>query len=585
MAVRIKPSVKLARVKLAADTQAIVHPMLELEDEFSSLYNIVKGGNVILEPNFNPLRLMALCLRSSTLQQCIHAMEVNIDGTGYTLELLKEGEEDEKEKARLEAFFNEPYPNLSFVSIRRKLRVDMEQTGYGFLEVIENVQNEIIFLRNMDVATVRLVQYDAPVMVEKEVDRAGEKVKAQFWMRERRFVQKIGQKLYFFREYGSSRQLNRETGEWAAAGTTLPLEKRASQLLMFMVDNDPTTPYGLPRWINNTPSVLGSRKSEEFNLEFFDSGGLPPAIIFIQGGALTKPMEEQLLHYLGGGAKSKYRAAVVSVQSASGSLDTPGKVDVKVERFGDSRQSDAMFQTYEENCENRIQASFRLPPIFLGKSQDYSFASAMTSYRVAEAQVFNPERLEFDEIINHTIMRGLNAMKYQFKSKAIFLRDVQMQLDGLLGADSKLDGDDFIEALNELTGLNLEFSEEAQTRADEAAEAASASVGAGNGDTAPAGAGAGAPPRAGIRRATRKSMKSASDLLALAEKWVVAAGLETGPKMPPEECAAVLETVRQLPSIDSALFNRLVAARTYADSLRDPSGLAEISACATARMH
>lgn len=591
MAVRHKGTVRLARVKLAQDTQAVVHPEWELEDEFSSLYNALRGGNVILEPTFNPLRLMSLSFRNSTLQQCIHVMEVNIDGTGYELELPEGMAEDQAEKDRLEAFFDEPYPGESFVTMRRKLRVEMEQTGYGFLEVVENTEKTIIFLRNIDVATVRLVQYDAPVPVEKEVVRNGEAVKAKFWVRERRFVQMIGQKLIYFREYGSTRQLNRETGAWG--GDEIPLEMRASQLLMFSVDDDPTSPYGLPRWINNTPSVLGGRKSEEFNLEFFDSGGLPPAIIFIQGGSLTKPMEDQLLHYLGGGAKSKYRAAVVSVQSTSGSLETAGKVDVRVERFGDSRQSDAMFQTYEENSTKRVQAAFRLPPIFFGQAQDYSFASAMTSYRVTEAQVFGPERMEFDEIINHTVMRGLGAKTYLFKSRQIILRDPQTQMEGLLGAEDKIDGEDFIKSINDLTGLNLTFSQEAADRAHERALAGvtqgaigdEGTTGEDEDGSSPQDASAGRAPRAGIRRSVSKTVKSATRLLELAEKWIVVSGLERGATLSPEECAKVKETVGRLTRDETILFNRIVASRAYSDSLRDPSGLADISGCAMGKLH
>lgn len=584
MTVRRKSSVSFAHRKLAADTQAIVHPLLELEDQFSSLYNAIRGGNVILEPSFNPLQLIALCFRNSILQQCVHAMEVNVDGTGYMLELPEAETKDEAEKDRLTAFFDEPFPGQSFVTIRRKLRVDMEQTGTGYLEVIENTVGDIIFLRHIEATTMRLVQYDAPVMVEREIMRDGEKVKAKFWVRERRYVQMLGsagasQQLIYYKDYSATRNLNRLTGQWVE---DVPAELKASKVLMFVVDNDPVTAYGLPRWINNTPSVLGGRKTEEFNLEFFDSGGLPPAIIFIQGGALTKPMEEQLLHYLGGGAKTKYRAAVVAVQSASGSLDTPGKVDVRVERFGDSRQSDAMFQTYEKNSEDRIQAAFRLPPIFLGKAADYSFASAMTSYRVAEAQVFEPERLEFDEIINTTIMRGLKAETYSFKSKPIILQDTQLQVDAVNAAKDKLDGDEYIETINELTGLSLEYSESADAAAQDAAANAAAGAGAevgagGGGDNLPAGGGAGALPRANIKHA----MKNAGRLLDLAEKWVTAVGLAKGPDMEGAERKVVMDTVRRLTPDETALFNRLVSARTYADSLHDPSGLAEISGCAT----
>ena len=69
---------------------------LEIEDEFRSLYEAQKATNEVLEPKFNPTTLMQICFRNSILQQCIHVMEVNIDGTGHTIELIDQGSEKEK---------------------------------------------------------------------------------------------------------------------------------------------------------------------------------------------------------------------------------------------------------------------------------------------------------------------------------------------------------------------------------------------------------------------------------------------------------------------------------------------------------
>ena len=172
----------------------------------------------------------------------------------------------------------------------------------------------------------------------------------------------------------------------------VPPEKRGSELLILGINPDVTTPYFLPRWINQLPSVIGSRAAEEQNLQFLDAGGLPPAIVFIQGGTLIKDTSDQLRMYLSGLNKNKNRAVVVEVQSVSGSLDAAGKVDVKVERFGSAQSQDSMFTNYDEVTEEHVRVGFRLPPLFLGKAVDYNFATAQTSYMVAEAQVFLPER-------------------------------------------------------------------------------------------------------------------------------------------------------------------------------------------------
>src|ERR1035437_4762303 len=326
-------SVTLIKKANKADTSSVIttDPLLQ-EDEFQSLYfTPKKNTNVIVEPPFNPLQLASLIHRNNVLAQCITAMEVNIDSSGYTFDLL-DPEEDkttgddaikddgnklnagkvkddnplgapaaqsnkdnasnpnaavqkvfkafgqpatqpsapqapqqpqlpspptvppmnisgkapaidpktkkpvqgtlsddankglvdpntevvevDPELEMLEHFFNEPFPGMSFTTIRRKLRVDMESTGNGYLEVIRNMAGELVFVRQLESVSMRLVKLDAPTNVEVTVTRGGKEVKATLPMRERRFAYKIGAHLVYYREFGSSRQVNRKTGAW-----------------------------------------------------------------------------------------------------------------------------------------------------------------------------------------------------------------------------------------------------------------------------------------------------------------------------------------------------------------------------------
>jgi hypothetical protein len=151
----------------------------------------------------------------------------------------------------------------------------------------------------------------------------------------------------------------------------------------------------------------------------------------------------------------------VEVHSSGGSLDSPGNVRVTVERFGSERMQDSMFENYDARCEERVRGAFRLPPIFVGKSKDYNFATAFASYTVAEAQVFVPERDEFDEIINNTVMRELDPEGlYAYRSLPMTVNDVTTQLEALGMVQSDLSKEGRIEAVNEITGMSLKPSEE-----------------------------------------------------------------------------------------------------------------------------
>lgn len=450
-------------VKKAEDTERLIVNGAEAfpDDPFTGLYtdSADKGVVSIISPTFNPGVLLALTTTNNTLAQCIEVMRVNIDGTGHIIEHVEDEPENESDKQALVDFFDEPYPGKSMLTIRTELRKDLESTGNGYLEPIRNAADEVVLLNQLPSLDMRLVRFDEPVMVTKVVTRKGREIQVKIRARERRYVQSVNGKKVFFKEFGASRDLDRGTGKWAPPGTRLPMAKRSSEIIHYTVAKDAKSPYGNPRWINQLPSILGSRKAEEFNLEFFDAGGLPPVMIVVQGGYLGSGVKEDLQAHLGGKG-NKHRAAIVEAISSSGSLDSAGSVKVTVERFGAERQQDSMFQQYDKNSEEHVRAAFRLPPLFVGKAQDYNFATAMTGYMTAEAQVFAPERLEFDESM-WWLTKSLGITNYVYKSKPMNLKniDVQLKAIGMLLDKGIVEPEDIVKHLNAALSMTLTFKE------------------------------------------------------------------------------------------------------------------------------
>lgn len=453
-----------------ADTEMIAAASQYLpEDEFISLYFTDTGiNNQFLAPPFSPKVLKGMPNINNILLQCIEAMEVNIDGTGYDFVPAEEGGTmNPEEEKRAKSFFTEPYPGQTFVQIRRTLRRELEAVGWAALEVLRNVEGEILALRNIIGHTLRVCKAEKPVLVTKTVVRGGQEIELEFWERERKFGQMLtaADKRYY-KEFGATRDLNRNTGEWADPGT-LPPELCASELLFFRIVPDVETPYGLPRWVNQMPSVVGSRKAEEANLDYFDAGAMPPTIVFIGGGTASKDTSDALRTYLSGKNKNKQRAVVIDVVPTSGSLDAVGKTEIKVERFGSEKLGDAMFAEYDQHAEDHVRVGFRLPPLFIGRSEDYNFASAQTSYMVAEAQVFKPERDNFDAVINSTIMRALKCTTVKMQSKPVTMKDAAVMMEGLTLAKDVAEGKGWMAEVNKVTGLALAYDEK---KAKEAAD-------------------------------------------------------------------------------------------------------------------
>ncbi len=450
------PTLKTNVTAIIKAEAQITSNAMEIEDGFVSAYD----SNTI-QPEINPEKYHAFLEQNNTLNQCVSAMEVNIDGTGQDL-VRTDGEEldekvDTKPIAELTQFFEEVYPGMSFTTLRRELRRQTEITGYGCVEVIRNPKDSIIFLRPLESKTIRLQKLGDPVTTVKTLIRGGVEAKVQLQTRERIFVQLNNKKKVFFKEYGSSRDLDKKTGEWADKGTRLPFNDRASEIIYTTIHRAASSPYGVPRWLNNLPSVIGSRSAEELNLEFFESGGIPPLMVFIAGGAMGETARRQLENLFSGRAKDKLKGVVADIQSTTGSIDKGGGVNVQIETFGSEKQQDSMFEKYDDKCERRVRASFRLPPLFVGKADDYSYASVFASYTVAEAQVFAPERLEFDELINNTIMKELTQGLYKIKSRPLTVADAETNLDALgIAVEAQvITKKGLIDEINKIGSLNI----------------------------------------------------------------------------------------------------------------------------------
>ena len=306
----------------------------------------------------------------------------------------------------------------------------------------------------------------------------------------------------YFKEFGSTRDLHKKTAVWAKDGQRLQAAQRATEIIHFTVIPDAHTPYGVPRWIMQTPSVLGSRKAEEFNLDFFDNGGVPPVMIVLQGGVLQAATRQAIQQMNSGPAAKNNRVQVLEVEPTGGGLNqsTPPQARVTVERFGADRQKDGMFETYDEKCEERVRRAFRLPQMFLGQSKDYNFATAFASYTVAEAQVFKPERDMFDEIISLKLLTAMGYDGYRLRSRPLVIEDATLKLQGIevvMGMGDQVEPSDVVTEVNNITGTKLKVSDAAPKLAEKIAQQKAAAMGGQPGVGGPTGQAAGGPMAAG----------------------------------------------------------------------------------------
>lgn len=401
-----------------------------LPDPFSSDYNVsTTDGFDIISPPVNPRVLLKLVTDNSYLQQCIQAMVTNTVGFGYTLQFVgdqsspditESSPEAIKEQQFLEELFDDPSPFATYQELLNRYFEDKSIFDNAYMETVKDSSGKVIQLNHLPAVTMRITKIDPePVMVETKVKRGGKDVTIKSYKHFRRFVQlkSDGYTKIYFKEYGDPRNIDPKTGKVSA---TLSKEDSATEVIHFAGYN-PSSVYGLPKWYSQLPSILGSRQAELTNLDFFENNAIPAMAIMVAGGLLTQDtinlLEGNFRDIKGRGSMNKVAIIEASpnmdAASASGATPTP---TIKMEPLYASRQQDATFLDYDASCSQKIMSSFRLPPVYVAGSKDYTYASANKSVEVAETQTFIPERKSFDDVWNRTILKSWGIKYWAYRT-------------------------------------------------------------------------------------------------------------------------------------------------------------------------
>lgn len=406
------------------------------EDPFAKLY--AKG---VLAPPYDLYKLSIMPEHSSILPQCIDAYETNIDGVGYMFDPApwtkpdENGEYPEEVQAELQAlqeWFEYCHPEESFISIRRKTRRDLESTGNGYWELLRNAKGELVGIEHIEAYTMRLTSLDRdPVEIRIPIVRKGEIQEVLYRKRFRRFVQVRDGLEVWFKEFGDPRRIDARTGEVIEEGKAEPSGFiPATEVLHFRIYS-PHTPYGVPRWIGTLPAVLGGRDAEEVNQALFDNNAIPPLVVIVEGGKLSRGSERVLKNFLQANKGKEMFHRILILEAEAPLAGEGAESKIKIQPLVEAQQKDALFLRYDTSSRAKVRSSFRLPPLYVGETEDYTRATAEASRLVAEQQVFGPLRDEFDFLINRRLLPALGVRYWRFKSLAPTVDEAESMADML----------------------------------------------------------------------------------------------------------------------------------------------------------
>jgi PBSX family phage portal protein len=421
-----------------------------------------------LIPPYDPETLCLLVEHSNSLRQNVDSYATNIDGNGYRFDAIIDFEaEDAREKvrdaialerlatgvteppsaedisarltklrrdallerAKLEAFFDFACFDHSFVDLRRRTRQDLEVTGNAYWEVLRDNRGELARLVYVPSYTVRLLPIDRePVEVTEWVRVSPVTFDTMSARRRlRRYVQVQTTECIYFKSFGDPRVISRSTGrvfpDVAALKAAKPDDGPASELLHFAI-HSPRSPYGVPRWVGTLLSVLGSRQMEEVNFLYFENKSVPPMALLVSGGRISEASVPRIERFIEENLKGKANFHKILILEADGAgTGDGGRAKIELRPLTDAQQQDALFQVYDERNIDKVGSAFRLPRLLRGESKDFNRATAESALRFAEDQVFQPERDEFDFLMNRKLLADMGVRFWKFRSQAPLTRD------------------------------------------------------------------------------------------------------------------------------------------------------------------
>lgn len=496
---------KVIPIRVKRDARGVSNELPQ--DPFKTSY----GTEGIIEPPYDMFTLAVMPEVSSELGPAIDAMVVNVSKMGYRIvprdglptEDDKLGVEVKRDRAKVKNFFANATlePTETFGTIRAKLRRDLETTGNAYFEVLPNLlTKEPAGLTHLPSWQMRLRKEDDE-LTDCEVSRAVEAEDGMWTIqvfpyrkRFRRFVQiqdSSNEKVYF-KEWGDPRNIDKRDGhaftDDEMNAETFDPTNLATEVVHIKL-YCPRSPYGLPRWIGNLFTIFGSRAAEVINYTTFRNNNIPALILMATNIQLTDDSIDRIQQFIEErvqGDDNYSTILLVEGEPMSEGMKDPGSMKLELKELTQAQHTDALFVKYMERGDDKIRRSFRLPPIFMGRAEDYTRATADSSRKVGEEQVFRPERNEEDTVWNQTVVAALHAAWVVFKSNTPDITDnyeltqllaVAEQSGGLSPTISRLIVEDVLgkdlPPIDESIPANIPFSltmlrEEIEAKLDEA---------------------------------------------------------------------------------------------------------------------
>ena len=363
-----------------------------------------------IQPPENLEALSAMSHESWIRSSVIEAISRNTVGLGYDIQIAPEHADegiDEQQKRgvmhtldALAARDTRLAPS-SFLEQLVAVKTDEEECGNGALEIS----------RNRTTGQINGTFHAPGKRVRRLKDRSG------YIIGPSKDYANLAPESVRYYEFGDKVQY---TDDGQPRGILKPGRKWATnELIVFQLYTSASGDYGLPRDVELAVEYLAALNLQKWMGAFFGGSGSLPSLLFVQG-VETKD-----------GTKITYRVPQetidriqMAVRSGSSQSDRiaiiplPPEASAQLEQLAHVSDRDITFDTWSGNHESHVLGSFRLGPVFVALESEGRY-TAEVQRSLGLEQVFDPEQVRYEGVINNTILPDIGQDKVQLKFKRL----------------------------------------------------------------------------------------------------------------------------------------------------------------------
>ena len=277
----------------------------------------------------------------------------------------------------------------SLIETLKKVYLDMEVTGNGYIEIGRTSTGEIGYIGHIPATTMR---------VRRKRDG---------------FVQIVNYRTMFFRNYG-----DKETPD------QIGNDPQPNEVIHFKKYTPTNYYYGIPDIISATNAVAGDQFASKFNIDYFENKAVP-RYITVKGAKLNADSERKLLEFFQTGLKgSNHRTLYIPLPADEGN----SKVEFKMEPVEAGIQ-DSSFHKYREDNKIEILMAHRVPLTKVSILPGVSLANARDADKTFREQVTRPTQDELEFKLNKIIAEFTDMFTLKFNELTLTDEDTQSKID------------------------------------------------------------------------------------------------------------------------------------------------------------